>query len=94
MRSRPWEFSAWELLIFRIVRKEKGGVAVDELVAAKLYAALMLRARGYRQQAVELRDQAADTNDVDTRETYLRLAQGQEALADRAARLVEGRVSR
>jgi hypothetical protein len=93
MRSRPWEFSAWELLIFRIVRKE-GGVAVDELVAAKLYAAVMLRARGYRQQAVELRDQAADTNDVDTRETYLRLAQGQEALADRAARLVEGRVSR
>ena len=93
MRSRPWEFLAWELLIFRIV-KSKRGITVDELVAAKLFAALMLRARGYRQQAVELRDRAADTNDADTRQTFLRLTQGQEALADRAARLVKGRVSR
>jgi hypothetical protein len=67
---------------------------MDEFTAAKFYAALMLRAKGYREQAVELRDRAADANDADTREAYLRLAQGHEALADRAAHLVEGRVSR
>ena len=67
---------------------------MDELTAAKLYASLMLRAKGYREQAVELRDRAADASDADTREAYLRLAQGHEALADRAVHLVEGRVSR
>ena len=47
---------------------------MDELVAAKPMPPLLRREAG--QQAVELRDQAADTNDVDAK-PYLRLAQGQ-----------------
>ena len=60
---------------------------MDELTAAKPYASLMLRAKGYREQAVELRDRAADASDADTREAYLRLAQGHEALEHSAFRL-------
>jgi hypothetical protein len=67
---------------------------MDELTATKLYTALSLRAKGYRDYAIDFRERAADANSAEARDMYLRLAQGHEALADRAAHLVEDRSSR
>jgi len=66
---------------------------MEDLTATKRYTNLMLRAKDYRQHAVEFRDRADDADSADAREKYLRLAQEHETLAERAEHLARDRRS-
>ena len=65
---------------------------MEDLTATKRYVNLMLRAKDYRQHAVEFRDRADDADSADAREKYLRLAQKHETLAERAEHLAKDRL--
>ena len=66
---------------------------MENLTATKRYADLMMRAKDYRQHAVDFRERADDADSADAREKYLRLAHEHETLAERAEHLAKDRLS-